>query len=52
LGLVKGHAFASGVRRTAYVVTLSFLDSNGEHPHVIHDPKVLTGVREGFYTLD
>ncbi|MBO0888445.1 hypothetical protein J2P12_05025 [Candidatus Bathyarchaeota archaeon] len=50
--LVRGHAFASGVRRTGYVATLSFLRANGERPHVIHDAKILTGVREGFYTMD
>ncbi len=49
--MVRGHAFASGVRRTAYVVTISFLRTNGERPRVIHDPKILAGIREGFYTL-
>jgi prophage maintenance system killer protein len=48
--LVRGHAFASGVRRTAYAATISFLRVNGERPRVSHDPKVLTGIREGFYT--
>jgi len=48
--LVRGHAFASGVRRTAYSATISFLKTNGENPAVPHDPKVLTGIREGFYT--
>ncbi|HYW83306.1 MAG TPA: Fic family protein [Spirochaetia bacterium] len=48
--LVTGHAFASGVRRTAYAVTISFLRVNGERPSVSHDPKVLTGIRERFYT--
>jgi death-on-curing family protein len=28
--LVRGHAFASGVRRTAYAATISFLRINGE----------------------
>jgi death-on-curing family protein len=48
--LVRGHAFASGVRRTAYAATISFLRVNGERPSVSHDPKVLTGIRERFYT--
>jgi death-on-curing family protein len=50
--LVRGHAFASGVRRTAYAATISFLRINGERPRVSHDPKILTGVRERFYTKD
>lgn len=50
--LVQGHAFASGVRRTAYVATISFLRTNKEQPQVVHDAKILTGVREGFYTMD
>lgn len=48
--LVRGHAFASGVRRTAYAVTISFLMSNGEQTHTIHDPRILSGIRERFYT--
>ena len=50
--LVRGHAFASGVRRTAYTATISFLRMNGENPNVFHDSKVLTGVRERFYTVE
>ncbi|TMI23167.1 hypothetical protein E6H36_11335 [Candidatus Bathyarchaeota archaeon] len=50
--LVRGHAFASGVRRTAYVATVSFLRTNDEHPSVAHDPRILTGIREGFYTVE
>jgi death-on-curing family protein len=50
--LVRGHAFASGVRRTAYAATISFLKINGERPSTSHDPKVLTGIRERFYTKD
>jgi len=50
--LVRGHAFASGVRRTAYAATISFLRINGEKPDTSHDPKVLTGIRERFYTKD
>ena len=50
--LVRAHAFASGVRRTAYVASMSFLRTNGQHPSVIPDPKILTGVREDFYAQD
>lgn len=50
--LVRGHAFSSGVRRTAYAATIAFLRTNGELPSVTHDPRILTGIREGFYTLD
>jgi len=50
--LVRGHAFASGVRRTAYAATIAFLKTNGEFPRVTHDPRILTGIRERFYTLD
>ena len=37
--LVRGHAFASGVRRTAYSATISFLKTNGENPAVPHGYK-------------
>ena len=50
--LVRSHAFASGVRRTAFTATISFLKTNGANPRVTHDPKVLMGVRERFYTND
>ncbi len=50
--LVRGHAFASGVRRTAYAATISFLRINGETPALLHDPKVLTGIRERFYSKE
>jgi prophage maintenance system killer protein len=50
--LLRGHAFASGVRRTAYAATISFLRVNGETPKVVHDPKVMIGIRERFYTKE
>ena len=50
--LIRGHAFASGVRRTAYAATISFLKINSETPSTSHDPKVLTGIRERFYRKD
>ncbi len=39
-------------KKTAYVATISFLRANGQRPRVIHDPRILSGIREGFYTLD
>ena len=49
-GLVQGHPFASGNRRTAFVATRLFLEQNGEKTKAEHDPKILQGIREGFYT--
>ena len=49
-GIVKGHPFASGVRRTAVTVTSAFLELNGAGTEVPHDPDVLKGIREGFYS--
>ncbi len=51
-GLVRIHYFASGNRRTAYLATVSFLATNRKTATVVHDPRVLTGIREGFYTRD
>jgi len=50
INLVQGHAFDSGNRRTAFAAAMTFLRLNGEHPKVVHDAKVLQGIREGFYT--
>jgi len=47
--LTKAHAFESGNRRTAYASTKLFLEANGKAVDFEVDPKVLTGVREGFY---
>jgi len=52
IGLVRTYPFASGNRRTAYLATMSFLEMNGEGANVVHDPKVLQGIREEFYTRD
>jgi death-on-curing family protein len=52
IGLVRTHPFASGNRRTAYLATISFLEMNGEVETVVHDPKILQGIREEFYTRD
>jgi len=47
--LVKGHHFASGVRRTAFMAATSFLGTNGKRVDVVPDELTLRGVREGFY---
>jgi prophage maintenance system killer protein len=47
---VQGHPFDSGNRRTAFAAAMTLLRLNGEHPKVVHDAKVLQGIREGFYT--
>ncbi len=49
-GLVRTHHFASGNRRTAYLAAKGFLEMNGEKTPVVHDPRVLQGIREEFYT--
>lgn len=51
LNLVKGHGFASGNRRTAYMATRIFLQINGEKILASNDETVLQGVREGFYSI-
>lgn len=51
-GLVRTHHFASGNRRTAYLAAKGFLEMNGEKTAVVHDPRVLQGIREEFYTRD
>ncbi len=50
--LVRTHPFASGNRRTAYLATMSFLRMNGRTATVQHDPRILQGIREEFYTRD
>ncbi len=52
IGLVRTHPFASGNRRTAYLATMSFLEMNGETTTVVHDPRLLQGIHEEFYTRD
>jgi death-on-curing protein len=47
--LTKAHAFDSGNRRTAYAATKLFLEANGKTLDIEVEPKVLTGIREGFY---
>ena len=51
--LIKQHPFASGNRRTAFVVVKEFLLENGEKFKIKDDPeqaKVMLGIRENYYT--
>ena len=51
--LVQKHPFASGNRRTAFIVTKEFLIDNHAKFNILDDPsnaKVMIGIREGYYT--
>lgn len=51
--IIKGHPFASGNRRTAFIVTKAFLEENGGKFNIEDDPKqarVMLGIRENYYT--
>ena len=52
-GLVQAHAFASGNRRTAFLVMKYFLVMNNQRLAIEDKPenaKVLLGIRENFYS--
>ena len=52
-GLIQSHVFASGNRRTALFITIKFLLDNKTEPMIKNEAKyakVLTGIREGFYS--
>tara|TARA_Y100000310_G_scaffold35737_1_gene33737 strand:- start:603 stop:1004 length:402 start_codon:yes stop_codon:yes gene_type:complete len=52
-GLIQKHPFASGNRRTAFIVTKDFLLNNEAKFKIKDDPdyaKVMVGIREGYYT--
>ncbi len=52
-GLVKKHPFASGNRRTAFIVTKDFLLTNNGKFNVKDNPenaKAMQGIREDYYT--
>ncbi|HLC84695.1 MAG TPA: Fic family protein [Candidatus Nanoarchaeia archaeon] len=52
-GIVKKHPFASGNRRTAFLVMVDFLWDNNTPCRLQNNPehaRVLLGIREGFYT--
>ncbi len=51
--IIQKHPFASGNRRTAFVVIADFLSHNNAPLGISNEPyqaKVLQGIREGFYT--
>lgn len=51
--LVQKHPFASGNRRTAFLVVKAFIEDNGKQspiPDLPKQAKILLGIREGFYT--
>ena len=53
--LIQQHPFASGNRRTAFIATKDFVIINKMRFGIKDDPKqakVMTGIREGFYTDD
>jgi len=53
--ITKKHPFASGNRRTAFMVTKDFLEDNGYAFQIQNDPsqaRILLGVREGFYSTE
>lgn len=52
-GLVQAHAFASGNRRTAFIVVKYFLVINNKKIGIKDDSenaRVMLGIREGFYS--
>jgi death-on-curing family protein len=54
-GLIQKHPFASGNRRTAFIVTKDFLLQNKAKFRITDNPehsKIMVGIREGFYTSE
>lgn len=47
IGIVKGHPFESGNRRTAYAAAANFLESNGFQAANTYDVEVVKGIRSG-----
>lgn len=47
IGIVKGHPFESGNRRTAYAAAADFLESNGFRAANTYDVDVVKGIRSG-----
>lgn len=53
--IVKGHAFASGNRRTAFITTKYFIKENNGKFKIKDDPdyaRVMVGIRENYYSHD
>lgn len=49
---IKNHVFASGNRRTAFIITKHFLLLNGGEFNIKDEPeyaKIMTGIRENYY---
>ena len=54
-GIIRLHPFASGNRRTAFIVAKEFLKENGGKFNIEDDPtqaRVMQGIRENYYTDD
>ena len=54
-GITQKHPFASGNRRTAFIVTKEFLLSNNAVFRIKDDPahaRVMQGIREDYYTQE
>ncbi len=54
-GLIQGHPFASGNRRTAFIATKDFVLTNKFQFSIKDDPsqaKIMIDIREAFYTDD
>jgi death on curing protein len=50
--LVRKHCFASANKRTAYASTRLFLETNGRKMRELQEPRILIGIREGFYNTE
>lgn len=50
--LVRKHCFVSANKRTAYAATRLFLEANSVEMRDLQEPRILIGVREGFYNTD
>lgn len=51
--LIQQHPFASGNKRTAFIITKEFLTENNEKFKIEDDPsqaKIMIGIRHGYYT--
>ncbi len=52
---IKKHAFASGNRRTAFIITKHFLLLNSADFNIKDEPasaKIMTGIRDNYYSND
>ena len=53
MGIVQKHPFASGNRRTAFIVTKNFVLINNGKFKIVDDPKqaeIMLGIRQDYYT--